>query len=229
MYAQGEYVTPANYAELKSEMRSFDLLMFRGDDIVSDTIAEVQKNDQFTHAGLVIHSSLLSGWSAIEPNKLYVFESTYTHEIPEMNLGPPDYLTGKQFFGVHLRDLETVCSTYIKNDKTKIAWFPLQFTIDIPDFPEIFKRYHLRPFLHNTLDRQIIDLIDMARVTPDVMKMAKVIITPLLIETVLKSSFSCVNLVTAVYQDIGLISKETSLLYPMDLLTMVPVPIMAST
>lgn len=66
-----------NYHILKEEMESLDLLMFLGDDVISDTIAEIQSQDQnilqkcpvahqFTHAGLIINSKLLPGYN-LEP------------------------------------------------------------------------------------------------------------------------------------------------------------------
>lgn len=215
MFDPGEFVTLDNYDILSKEMRSFDLLMFRGDDIVSNTIAEVQKHDQFTHAGLVIHPELLPGYN-LNPNRLYVFESTYTYEVPGIETGPPDHIKNRRFFGVHLRDLETVCRSYIRNDKTKIAWYPLRFSINNIDFTSIFTNYHMRPFL----DQSILPMIDFTHITPDLIKIAESIINAPLLEAVLRSSFSCVNLVMAVYKDIGLITKSSTILYPIQLLTL---------
>jgi hypothetical protein len=196
-------------------MASMDLIMFRGDDIVSEVIATIQNHDQFTHAGLVINSNLLPQYN-LNPNRLYILESTFSHEIPGMNNGPSDAITGEKYFGVQLRDLEEVCKAYIRNDKTKIGWYPLKNRPLIKDFSLIFLKYHKKPFLYE----DVLSMIDFTQITFDVMEMAKTIITPELLEMVLGSSFSCVNLVTSVYQDLGLISTNESIIYPIQLLNL---------
>lgn len=213
MYKQGEFLTLENYYILKNEMQSFDLLMFRGDDIVSDTIAQIQHQDQFSHAGLVIHPSLLPKYK-LDPNRLYILESTYSYEITGMNNGPADSITGQKFFGVQIRDLETVCKCYIRNEKTKIAWFALESSPDINDFTSIFEKYHKRPFM----GQQILPIVDFTHITPEIMTMAKSIINDNLLQIILKSSFSCVTLIISVYHDLKLINNMSSILYPIDLL-----------
>lgn len=213
MYKQGEFLTVENYHILKDEMQNLDLLMFRGDDIISDSIADIQNQQQFTHAGLVIHSNLLPGYN-LKPDHLYVLESTYSYNIEGMDNGPPDSLTGQRFFGVQIRDLETVCKSYLHNDKTKIAWFALESPPIIHDFVSIFRKYHQRPFL----SQQIVPIVDFTQITPDVMIMAKSIINATLLDTILQSSFSCVNLVISVYTDVGLIDASSPILYPIELL-----------
>lgn len=224
MYKQGEFLTVENYHILKNEMKNLDLLMFRGDDIISDIIADIQNEQQFTHAGLVIHSNLLPGYN-LKPDHLYVLESTYSYNIEGMDNGPPDSITGQRFFGVQIRDLERVCKSYLHNYKTKIAWFALESPISlfegsgckppiINDFVSIFRKYHQRPFL----SKQIVPIVDFTQITPDVMMMAKSIINETLLDTILQSSFSCVNLVISVYTEVGLIDASSPRLYPIELL-----------
>ena len=213
MYKHGEFLTVENYHTFKEKMESFDLLMFRGDDIISDAIAEIQTDDQFSHTGLVIHPNLLPGYN-LEPDRLYVFESTYSYNIEGMDNGPPDYITGERFFGVQIRDLETVCTSYLHNDKTKISWFALKRRPHVANFVHTFTRYHRRPFL----SCEIVPVVNLRQITPDIMLMAKSIINATIIRTILQSSFSCVNLVTSIYIDLGLISAQTSILYPIELL-----------
>ncbi len=214
MFSHAEYVTLENYHILKDEMKSFDILMFRGSDMISDTIADIQKNNSFTHIGLIVNSDVLPEFS-LKPNRLYILESTYSYEIIGMNNGPPDSLTGEKYFGVQLRDLEDVCKSYIHNEKTKIAWYSLQNTPTIKNFGPIFKQYHKRPFLNQTILP-----IDFKSITPDLMVMAKSMINATLLQTVLKGSFSCVNLVISLYQDLKIVNTpiNNSILYPMDLL-----------
>jgi hypothetical protein len=215
MYATGEFITKENYPNLKGNMRSLDLIMFRGDDVISDTIAEIQEQDQFTHAGLVVNSDLLPGFN-LKPNHLYVFESTYSYDVPGIETGPPDCITGNKFFGVQLRDLEKLCHMYIHNDKTKMAWFPLKFELRIENFISLFQRYHQRPFLGKEFD----PIVDFAHITTDIMHKAKAIVNGPFLQAILPTSFTCVNLVLAVYQELGIIpiTPMGSVIYPIDLL-----------
>lgn len=232
MFRQGEYITLGNYHILKNNMKSLDLLLFRGDDIISDTISDISRQRQqisfketissncntllrtndFTHAGLIIHPSLLPD-CGLDHNKLYILESTFSHKIIGMNNGPTDYLTNEYFFGVQLRDLELVCHSYIKNDKTKIMWLPLSLTPKINNFSLIFNNYHKRPFLTEKI-------IDFQQITPELMLMAKSILNETLLLTILKNAFSCVNLVVSIYSDIKIIPTGVSLTYPYELLTL---------
>lgn len=215
MYAAGEFITKENYSNLKGDMRSLDLLMFRGDDIISDTIAEIQQQDQFTHAGLVINSDLLPELG-LKPNHLYVFESTYSHDVPGIQTGPPDCVTGNKFFGVQLRDFEKLCHMYIHNDKTKIAWFPLKFELKIQNFTSLFQRHHQRPFLGKEFEH----IVDFTQITADIMLTAKSIVNGPFLKAILPVSFTCVNLVLTVYQELGIIPvvPTGSIIYPIDLL-----------
>ena len=176
-------------------MSNMDIIMFRGDDIISDTIAELQGNNNtkivegtgnicFTHVGLVIKPDLLPDYN-LDPSKLYLLESTYSYEIAGMNNGPADCLTNEQFFGVQLRDLEKVCKTYIRNDKTKIGWFKLEKNPNIKDFSSIFKKYHLRPFLA----QEMLPIADFKRITPEMLMSTKSIINKMWIMMMLKSAF----------------------------------------
>lgn len=214
MFSHAEYVTLENYHILKDEMKSFDILMFRGSDIISDTIAEIQKSNSFTHIGLIINSNVLPEFS-LKPDRLYILESTYSYEIPGMNNGPPDFLTGERFFGVQIRDLEDICKSYIHNEKTQIAWYALQNSPSIKNFGSTFKQYHKRPFLnYNILP------IDYKNISPELMIMAKSIMTASLLQTVLNSSFSCVGLVISLYSELKILTTpiNKSIIYPMDLL-----------
>lgn len=267
MYKHGQFLTMENYHILKDKMENLDLLMFRGDDAISDTIAEIQSKDrnilekcpvadQFTHAGIIVYSKLLPGYD-LEPDRLYILESTYSYDIEGMDNGPPDCITGEKFFGVQLRDLERLCKSYLHNSKTKIAWFPLKYRPVIYDFEGIFRKYHKTPFLSQQIvqmtpcrspglinqsgrsdevrgDKRSLfssfvpltdvsrcnHIVDFTQITPDVMMMAKYIINATLLQTVLQSSFSCVNLVTSVYKGIGLISVDTPIVYPIELLNL---------
>jgi hypothetical protein len=72
------------WSEIRGLVETYDLLLFRGNDFVSDTIANIERYDtgvgSFTHAGLVIRPSDLPVDSPLrtvgDENKVYVLEST---------------------------------------------------------------------------------------------------------------------------------------------------------
>lgn len=233
MYYSGIPITKENYFTLKDKMMSFDLIMFRGDDIISDTIADmsikypgndisscVSKTDElYTHAGLIIKPESLPEYG-LDINKLYIFESTYSFEISGMNNGPPDSISNKPYFGAQLRDLEDVCKSYIRNEKTKISWFKLINYPQIHDFTAIFKKYHLRPFFVQNEKSLVspLSMFDFTHLTPDILIIAKSMINTTLLQNIMKSSFSCVNLITSIYHDIDLISHHQIITYPIELI-----------
>src|SRR5437868_4194060 len=116
------------YSELKNLIKPFDLIAFRGGDVISDLIAVLEKYevgcDTFTHVGMVVTSEILPNQN-LDPNKLYILESTFGYQIPLIYDNKPDVITGKGNFGVLLRDLEEIIPWYIYNDKTKVAWCKL--------------------------------------------------------------------------------------------------------
>jgi hypothetical protein len=110
------------FNELKSVIKPFDLICFRGSDIVSDLISEIEKytfkNGDFTHVGMVITTDIITFNNGI-PGKLYVWESTLSGPIG----GEPDDIeTNSWKFGVQIRDLEEVIQNYITNNITKVGW-----------------------------------------------------------------------------------------------------------
>lgn len=122
----------SSYQDIKSSMRPFDLIAFRGGDIVSDLITELE-NEQcgvgdFSHVGMVVTAEILPVCHIqgkefnLDPNKIYVFESTFSHNVAGITDGPHDVVTGKGKLGVQLRDLEEVIPRYITSEKTKVAW-----------------------------------------------------------------------------------------------------------
>lgn len=107
------------YNTIKSLIRPFDLIFFRGSDFVSGIIAKLQylfqSVDTFTHVGIVIDSSILK-FDGMEPNTLYIWESTMSGF-----LGDGANKVSGQTFGVQVRKLADVIENY-KNPRTKIAW-----------------------------------------------------------------------------------------------------------
>lgn len=119
------------YQDIKGKIQPFDLLAFKGGDIMSDLISVLEKYEfevgTFTHVGMVVTSDILPKYKdfTLEKDKIYIFESTFTYNVKGFTDGPPDVITKSGWFGVQLRDLEEVIPSYITNEKTEVAWCSL--------------------------------------------------------------------------------------------------------
>jgi predicted oxidoreductase len=114
-----------NYCDIKQEIDSFDVFLFRGSEIVSETISKIEilenKNQDaglFTHCGIIIKVNLFPEESKYyDTNKIYIFESVlsghFGYDIKNVD--------GETFFGVQLRDLDEVVPTFLSNHKTHIG------------------------------------------------------------------------------------------------------------
>lgn len=113
-----------SFEELKSLISPFDSICFRGDNIVSDTIALFQQYElsinTFTHIGMVVTSDILTEYQdfKLQPGKFYILESTMSNNIH-------DIISQKPKFGVQLRDLELIIPHHIRNQKIRVAWCKL--------------------------------------------------------------------------------------------------------
>jgi len=117
-----------SFDEIKSFILPFDSICFRGDNIVSDAIALIQKYElsinTFTHIGMVVTSDILPSYHynnvefILTPGKFYILESTMSNNMP-------DLISQKGKFGVQLRDLEEIIPHHIHNQKTRVAWCQL--------------------------------------------------------------------------------------------------------
>lgn len=126
----------ASYSDIKDKMRPFDLIAFRGGDVISDLISAMEYHQvgvgAFSHVGMIVTSDILPECHSdkktfkLQPGRLYLFESTFTYNIGGIGDGVPDVVTGKGKFGVQLRDLEEVIPRYIIDERTKVAWCHLR-------------------------------------------------------------------------------------------------------
>lgn len=153
-----------SYDNIKSQIRSFDLLGFRGGDVISDIITTVEEHEMdvsnFSHVGIVVKSDILPYYTIdgkqcmLDPDAIYVFESTFSYAIPYVTDGVPDVCTNAGMLGVQLRNLDEVIPRYITNNKTKVAWCKLKHNpLDTEDltliqtrFMELFESYHGRMY-----------------------------------------------------------------------------------
>lgn len=126
----------ASYFDIKDQLRPFDLVAFRGGDVISNLISKMEEHEvgvgAFSHVGMIVTSDILpiasSGGKSVtlKPGHPYLFESTFTYNIAGLSDGVPDIVSGKGDFGVQLRDLEEVIPRYITDENTKIAWCRLK-------------------------------------------------------------------------------------------------------
>lgn len=129
------------YIDVKNDMRTFDLLFFRGTDVVSNAISRIQKQKtgcgDFTHVGIVIRGTDLmpakegeDAW--LKPDILYVFESTMSGNMAD---GCTD-VHGESHLGVQLRRLDDVVTAYDAPPKSRLAWCALLESKRISDDTE---------------------------------------------------------------------------------------------
>ncbi len=120
-----------DYNDEKNKIRPFDIILFRGSDFVSSTIRYLsfkamssdipleQRNEarQFSHIGMIVTREILD-IPQLEPNKLYIWESTISGKLGE-NVKNVD---GKSMLGVQIRDFDELIKAYDNSSKTKIAY-----------------------------------------------------------------------------------------------------------
>lgn len=114
-----------NYKNISTEFQPLDLILFSGTDFVSNGIKFIEKiaNGQgdFSHVGLLINSEIATDLLVLQPNKWYVWESTFSAidgPLERFSDNVPNILTGKGKFGVQIRDFEEIVEKY----PGKIAW-----------------------------------------------------------------------------------------------------------
>ena len=127
-----ELNTPDVYSKIKTQLRPFDLLAFKGPDTVSDLIrcieaARVTRSGvhvhpaDFSHVGMLVNSEILDH-PMVETGKWYIWESTMSGSLTD---GIKN-VAGETFLGVQLRCLDEVVQGYLKSPKAEIAWCKLK-------------------------------------------------------------------------------------------------------
>lgn len=113
------------YSELVKIAKPFDIVFFRGTDVVSDAIAFMEQKQlgegSYSHVGMIITSDLFPHPS-LKQNKLYVWESTMSMSLMGITDGTPDVISNEGKFGVQIRSLQSVMKSYLSGDEAKIAW-----------------------------------------------------------------------------------------------------------
>lgn len=116
------------YTTIKPKLRSFDLFIFKGTDLVSSTIRLLQRHGNkvpsqgaFSHVGLCLKYDMLKyiypDDTRINKDCIYVWESSISGE-----LGNKVYnIDGKTFLGVQLRNFDELVNAYDDSEKSAIA------------------------------------------------------------------------------------------------------------
>jgi hypothetical protein len=168
------------YSEIRGKLRTYDTILFRGSDLVSNAIAQVEKkltgSGDFTHSGLVIRlrdlpreswirekyeltrASLAAndGVSTNDPaDAVFVFESTGSGGLSD---GVPAFTDNSSHLGVQLRDLDKVVVAYDSAPQARMAWLPLR-VLDRDVVTDPWKlQAVLDKYLGMSYDASVIDL-----------------------------------------------------------------------
>lgn len=120
-----KFKTGIKFSQIKDQIKPLDLIVFRGNEYVSDLISLIEKdflgNGDWTHVGLVITPEILEIENG-QPGQLYIWESTMSGQLGD---GVNDVESKKGKFGVQIRHLGDVIDQYDKHPKSRIGWCPL--------------------------------------------------------------------------------------------------------
>jgi len=119
------------FHSIRSSIRTGDILLFRGSDMVSGAITEIEQFydgvNAFSHVGMAMWARDFPADSRLrkpdDGEKLYVLESTASGKLVD---GVPAVTDDRGHLGVQLRDLDLVVEAYDTNPKTRLAWMSLQ-------------------------------------------------------------------------------------------------------
>ena len=135
------------YGEIKPKMRSFDLLLFKGTDVISRAVEAVEKHQDgqagFTHVGIVLLGKDLlppvddaeKKW--LHEQTVYVLESTMSGDLAD---GCRD-VHDESHIGVQLRVLDNVVEHYDRPEKSRMAWCPLLQPADGARARAMYEKY----------------------------------------------------------------------------------------
>lgn len=116
------------YSEIRDTLRPFDLLLFSGGEYVSRFIKylEVVKLERmtdtpvepgaFSHVGIVVTSEIIDHPN-VKPGKIYIWESVLSGKFGDGVKNIKD----NTFFGVQLRDFDSLLPAYDLSNDTRVA------------------------------------------------------------------------------------------------------------
>jgi hypothetical protein len=117
----GDEILKKSFHEIKDELEPLSILLFRGSDLYSKMIRDVESielnNEKiieeyglFSHCGCLINKKLFPNVKNMQEGKWYVYEMTLTSPI--FGDTTPDIESGSGKFGLQIRDFESVLNTY---------------------------------------------------------------------------------------------------------------------
>lgn len=121
-----------SYSYLIDRARPLDLLLWRGEDFISNTIRHFSDkavgNGDFSHAGMLVTRDILPSVTEMKKDRLYVWEATMSYPLCGITDGVPNIETGEGKFGIQIRDLEEVVQAYVADsDDTALGWARLSY------------------------------------------------------------------------------------------------------
>ena len=115
------------YKDMRTQLKPFDLLLFKGGDFVSDFIRTLQRfdlehdvADNFSHVGMVVTSDILD-YEFVKPGKIYILESAMSGKLGQ----GVKTVEGNSGLGVFLRDFDELVYKYDKSNDTRAAVAPV--------------------------------------------------------------------------------------------------------
>ena len=124
-----------NYSEIRANLKTYDIIGFRGSDFVADAISSTEREsvgeNYITHVGMVIRARDLPRDSPqYDADKVYVLESTASgakdNILAQFVGSVPSVIDGKGHLGVQLRDLDVLVPQYDAPDRARLLWLPLK-------------------------------------------------------------------------------------------------------
>jgi hypothetical protein len=123
-----DYTKPGiKYETIKKEIQPLDLILFCGDDTVSHLIQRLSGRvlgpdaSNYSHCGVIVTRDVLD-IPALEPGKLYIFESTMSGNLTD---GVKN-IYNESFLGCQIRPFDEVVEAYDKPIGTKLNWCRLK-------------------------------------------------------------------------------------------------------
>lgn len=111
------------YANIKNQIRDFDLIVFSGDDFVSKFIMDLSSYEMgkdaghYSHCGMIISRNVLNN-PKMEEGEWYIFESTMSGKLTDGILD----IYGDTFFGAQVRKFDDVMKAYDAPLHTQVRW-----------------------------------------------------------------------------------------------------------
>ncbi len=151
----------AAYKDIRPHLETFDMIAFRGGEIVSDAISRLEEviggegAGVYTHVGVVLRGDIFPEdhkYHRSGREEVYVWESTQSGRLGDGALD----VEGKSFLGVQLRVLDEVVEAYDVHPKTFLAWCSMlpkfRPSPTSEEFITIFNYYNGIPYDFNCIN-----------------------------------------------------------------------------